>query len=146
VTNLQSTANENAAAAAAATQAAPSSSAPQPQVHTVVATPSASVNLLDWDDEPQPVRSAPTVSAGLRLGQIDLSPAEFQQRWGTLPEVLSQKLFTLAMVPDATSEVESSMRAVMVSPHPPSLSSSSTLIPSHRSTPWHLALYLPLLE
>lgn len=81
---------------------------------TVVASPSASVNLLDWDDDPQPVRSAPSASTGLRLGQIDLSPADFQQRWGTLPEVLSNKLFTLAMVPDATSEVESSMRAVMV--------------------------------
>lgn len=83
--------------------------------------------MLDWDDEPQALstQSAPP-SGGLRLRNIDLTPADFQQKWGVLPEVLTKKLFILAMVPDATSEVESSMRDVQVL-IPPYLSSSSFL-------------------
>jgi hypothetical protein len=93
---------------------------PSPASHAspapVVAVPKASVNLLDWDDEPQQVTHSPPAPApgGLRLSNVELSPADFQQRWGTLPEVLSRQIFTLAMVPDATSEVESSMRDVKV--------------------------------
>jgi hypothetical protein len=148
VTNVQSAAAANGTAAPAAAVAAPSPASPQ--VHApVVAAPSASVNLLDWDDEPQPIRSAApaVVSSGFRLGQIDLSPTDFQQRWGALPEVLSHKLFTLAMVPDATSEVESSMRAVMVlSPLLTPLLTPSPSLLFHRSTRWHLAPSPPLLE
>lgn len=83
----------------------------------VVAAPQQSVNLLDWDDEPSGPSSAP-VALGqalcMQLVHCELAPTEFQQKWGTLREVLSDKICTLAMVPDATSEVESSMRAIQV--------------------------------
>ncbi len=74
------------------------------------------MNLLDWDDEPQPpVQHHHAPHSGFKLGNIELTPPEFQQRWGGLPEILgNKKVFTLAMVPDATSEVESGMRDVKV--------------------------------
>lgn len=84
----------------------------------VVAAPKASVNLLDWDDEPQPPvhhQHHHAAHSGFKLGNIELAPPEFQHRWGALSEILgNKKVFTLAMVPDATSEVESAMRDVKI--------------------------------
>jgi hypothetical protein len=82
---------------------------------SVKAAPQQSVNLLDWDDEPSSAAPAPAAqSMAMQLAHFELSPADFQQKWGGLREVMSEKICTLAMVPDATSEVESSMRAIKV--------------------------------
>jgi hypothetical protein len=145
VSNLQSSVAATTAAGNG-NAGVPSTPAPQsPSSHQaaspVVAVPKASVNLLDWDDEPQQVAPSQTVApGGLRLANLELSPADFQQRWGMLPEVLSRQIFTLAMVPDATSEVESSMRDVKVSAPSP-LPPFSYLTRPSRSIPWPQALF-----
>lgn len=88
----------------------------------VVATPSTSVNLLDWDDVPSAPVQAPSQQQQtlplLRLRAVEMTPAEYQQRWSVLVDAAlplpNQRLCTLAMVPDQISEVESGMRTVQV--------------------------------
>jgi len=105
----------DAVAAGVPVEPANSNSAPTPAQEPVKATPAASVNLLDWDDEPSPASRPTQQLSPLVLSPCELSPPEFQQKWGGLPEALNSKICTLAMVPDATSEVEASMRDVQVS-------------------------------
>ena len=100
----------------------------QTQTQTQTAAPPATVvNLLDWgDDSPATTTTTPAASSSPSLvldGSFVLSPADFQQHWGTLSVVSlpngnssgSSLLCCLAALPDELSEVEQSMAEVNVS-------------------------------
>lgn len=100
---------------AAVTNLAPTTHAPSASV----ATPSSSVNLLDWDDNdhsaPQPVAHSPPVQHRLHLKEgAVIPPARFQQLWTALPESFSGRICHLTSVPSSGAELESRLRVEKV--------------------------------
>jgi hypothetical protein len=90
-------------------------------VSASVATPSSSVNLLDWDDDhsvPQNIAQPAQQPQKLHLKEgAVIPPARFQQLWSALPEAFSGRVCHLTSVPSSGAELESHLRAEKVSSH-----------------------------
>ena len=54
-----------------------------------------SVNLLDWDEEPTPVASVSASNSQIVLKDYNpaaMTPQLFQQKWGTMQDVINSKI------------------------------------------------------
>ena len=87
---------------------------------------SDSVNLLDWGDSPTkeagPLSTLAPLSAGVPAAPMtlcadaDVTPARFQQLWGSLTEAYNGRVRRLASFPQTTAAVEAAMKVAKVKP------------------------------